>query len=376
MTNKFYQVGDANGSYYEERSQIGTDTPKHLRKKGLWPVNPYVGTRAYRLRTYSKIQDPWGNTHSSGPWRVDDFVQLSNGQPQYPAFADLLIKLREKWSDTDLNLGMYLSPEGRDSLQMMGNSMLRLANSARSLKRGDFGGFVRNLNDLPRSDRKVSARKFNQGDISGAFLAAHLGWEPLIKDTYEASQLVNLEEESVRVSARKLGSLGSTAIGIDNYPGATLTTDNKVQLQLTLNMTRKPTFSQRFGLDNPFLIAWELVPLSFVADYFLPIGRVIAGMGAVSALYGSRGWQKAYSRRLGTITMPKGTAVMNLWGVPYALKNDIKFVDSFSRFERSVYSPSFSDPLRGLKVTLPDGVWKLSTLAALTHQRIISLSKK
>lgn len=376
MTNKFYTIGDPNGSYYEERSQVGVDTPKHLRKTGLWPVNPYVGLKASRTRTRSKMRDANGNVHGSGPWRVDDFIQISNGQPQYPAHADLLIKLREKWSDTDLNIGMYLSPEGRESAQMMGNSLLRIANSARSLKRGDFGGFVRNLNELPRSARKASARKFNQGDISGAFLSAHLGWEPLIKDTYEAASLVRLEEENVRISARKLGSLSSSAIGIGNYPGSTFTSDRKVQLQLTLNMTRKPTFSQRFGLDNPFLIAWELVPLSFVADYFLPIGRVIAGMGAVSVLYGSKGWAKAYYHNRAVVSMPTGTKLMTLWGVPYYSVNEMRFIDNVSRFERSLYTPQFSDPLRGLRVTLPDGIWKLSTLASLAHQRILSLGKR
>lgn len=375
MTNIVNSVGDANGSYYEYNSKIGADTPPHLRKRGLWPVNPYEAVKSHRLRTYSKMRDSSGNIHGSGPWRVDDFVQVSNGQPQYPAYADLLIKLREKWSDTDLNIGMYASPEGREALEMMGSSILRLSNSARSLKRGDFGGFVRNLNELPRSVRKESARKFNQGDLSGAFLSAHLGWEPLIKDTYEASQLVDLTEENTRVSARKLGSISSTAINIGNYHGATFTTDSKVQLQLTLNMTRKPTFSQRFGLDNPFQIAWELVPLSFVADYFLPIGRVIAGMGAVSAMYGSKGWSKEYYHLRTKVTMPRGVYLMTLWYVPYYAVNEFTLTDGKSRFERALYTPSFSDPLRNLKVTLPDGVWKLSTLASLAHQNILSLRK-
>lgn len=368
-------VGNANGPYWEQKYQNGEDTPYHLRKAGLWPVNPYDLVQESQIQNDTVIVDKNGNPYNDTRYRTGTFVQVSHGQPQYPAYADVLIKLREKWSGTDLNLGMYLSPEGRESVQMMTTLMMKMANGAHSLKRGDFGGFIRNLNELPRSARKASARKFNQGDLSGAFLAAHLGWEPLIKDAYEASGLVDIKEDHYRISARKLGSLSSSLIGIDNYPGTTFKSDQKVQLQLTLDMTRKPTFSQRFGLDNPFLIAWELVPLSFVADYFLPIGRVIAGMGAVSALYGAKGWSKTYMHNRTEVLMPRGTKTMTLWYVDYYLKDDLRHSYNKRKFNRARYTPSFSDPLKNLRITLPGSVMKLSTMASLTHQRLLSLRK-
>jgi len=140
-------------------------------------------------------------------------------------------------------------------------------------------------------------------------------------------------------------------------------------------MTRKPTFSQRFGLDNPFLVAWELVPLSFVADYFLPIGRVIAGMGAVSALYGAKGWSKTYMHNRAKVMMPKGTKVLNLWYVDYYLKDELRHSYNIRKFNRARYTPSFSDPLKNLRITLPSSVMKLSTMGALLHQRLLSLRK-
>lgn len=36
----------------------------------------------------------------------------------------------------------------------------------------------------------------------------------------------------------------------------------------------------RFGLLNPLSVAWELMPLSFVADWFLPIGSYLSGFDA------------------------------------------------------------------------------------------------
>lgn len=375
MTVKNTSVGDPSGPYWERKYQNGVDTPLHLRKTGLWPVNPYALEQEAQIQNDTRIVNENGNPLNDNRFRTETFVQLSIGQPQYPAYADVLIKLREKWCDTDLNLGMYLSPEGRESVQMMTTLMMKMANGAHSLKRGDFGGFIRNLNELPRSARKASARAFNQGDLSGSFLAAHLGWEPMIKDIYEASGLVDLKEESHRISARKLGSISSVANNIASHPGTIFESDKKAQLQLTLDMKRKPTFSQRFGLDNPFLVAWELVPLSFVADYFLPIGRVIAGMGAVSVLYGSKGWSKTYMHSRNKISMPKGTNAFAVWGTQYYIESDIHYIYNIRKFDRAVYTPSFSDPLKNLRITLPSGVWKLGTMGSLLHQRLLSLRK-
>jgi hypothetical protein len=39
-----------------------------------------------------------------------------------------------------------------------------------------------------------------------------------------------------------------------------------------------------FGLTNPLIVAWELVPFSFVADWFLPIGKTLENLTATNGL--------------------------------------------------------------------------------------------
>jgi len=39
-----------------------------------------------------------------------------------------------------------------------------------------------------------------------------------------------------------------------------------------------------FGLDNPLAIAWEVVPFSFVVDWFLPINRYLKNISALNGL--------------------------------------------------------------------------------------------
>lgn len=42
--------------------------------------------------------------------------------------------------------------------------------------------------------------------------------------------------------------------------------------------------ASQYGLNNPSLIAWELVPYSFVVDWFLPVGDYLERLGAFSGL--------------------------------------------------------------------------------------------
>jgi hypothetical protein len=43
------------------------------------------------------------------------------------------------------------------------------------------------------------------------------------------------------------------------------------------------------GITNPALVAWELLPWSFVVDWFLPIGNFISSWDAVAGLQYQKG---------------------------------------------------------------------------------------
>jgi hypothetical protein len=47
-----------------------------------------------------------------------------------------------------------------------------------------------------------------------------------------------------------------------------------------------------FGLLNPLLVAWELVPFSFVADWFLPVGNFLDNLTAYNGLSFGDGTKK------------------------------------------------------------------------------------
>lgn len=373
MVQRTHTVGDPLGSYWETFSQSGDDTPPSARKKGLWPINKYSMNRECQTQNRVHLYNQYGSKLSGGPYSMASFSGFSLDPPVIPQEADVINKLGEKWRNTDLDLGMYMSPEGRESVGMMITGLRKFTNSTISLRRGDFGGFLRNLNELPRHARKASARKFNQGDLSGSFLAAHLGWEPLIKDVYSASQGVDdIRDIPHRITATKRGYV--TGWQTDPALKARLTSD--VFVKLALDITRPPTFAQRFGLDNPFRIAWELVPLSFVADYFLPIGSVISAMGTVSALYGQRGFRKQLTKVVREESYPPGAVSITAWYEKYSNRQEMRRYYSYTEFSRTLWTPSFQDPIRNLRVRVPTSVMKLGTLSALAHQSVLALAKR
>lgn len=379
------EVGSANpitSTYYERKRRVTQVTPKTFRDRGIFWDLPYSFEKTGFRQSLSPMK-----LYGSQPSQYRDMSIVGAGMSrQYstvPAFPDeskVIAKLADKWRNTDLNIGMYLSPEGRESVEMISGSLLRIANSARQLKRGDFGGAMRSLNHLPRSARQRSFKKFEQGDISGSFLAAHLGWEPLIKDIYAASEGVDPVETGKRIKSSSLGKRGVAYVNEKPFGAVVPCTKSFVDLRRLTYMgdiSRAPTFQQRFGLGNPFQIAWELASLSFVADYFLPIGSVIDSMYFISQARFSALWRKTYSQSTAEVSVPRGALVIkDQYNRPVWNTEAIRRTEYTTMFTRSPHVLSFADPLRSLQVTMPSSMMKLATLTSLTHQRLLSLNRR
>lgn len=368
-------------SYYESQTRDKFSTPKPLRDRGILLDLPYSKSQTAIKQTITKVLR--AGLYPAMGWDNQSCRNMGIGvqrldTPSFPNEADVISKLASKWKNTDLNIGMYLSPEGRESVEMMASSMLKIANSARDLKRGNFGAAVRHLNHMPRSHVKKAHRRFEQGDISGSFLAMHLGWSPLISDVFEASDMEPPVETGIQIKATKLGAKPRYSLAWPASAGrAKPVTYNGVDIRRTTyigNVRRPPTFSERFGLGNPFSVAWELVPLSFVADYFVPIGSTIDSMYFISQCRFDGLWRKQYSESKTIVGVPVGgMLVWDMWGQACWNTTEMNLYHHERSFTRKPHVMSFADPLRTINVKLPTSLMRLGTIAALTHQRLLHL---
>lgn len=374
MANGTYEIGSLAGTYYERQKKAGGVTPKALRDVGKFLDLRYNYESLAMTRNRSPYVDRFGIERFPGTYSTADsitgVVVVSKYAP--PIEAEVISRLANKWRNTDLNVGLLLSPEGRESIEMSIEAMQKICNATKSLKQGNFGGFMRHMNKMPRKHVRESHHKFQQGDISGAFLSAHLGWTPLIQDVYAG---LNIDPPLERGTRIRVSRAGTPAVMTLQYPARadSVTLSKEGRVIFIGDVSRPPNFAARFGLDNPFLTAWNLVPLSFVADYFLPIGSVIDSMGFISAARFSQLWRKEYTRENRKWSCPKQVRVNSpSYGPLYNRDTCVRF-DYELIYERKPYVLNFADPLRSMRVKLPTSIMKLGTIAALTHQRILAL---
>lgn len=180
--------------------------------------------------------------------------------------------------------------------------------------------------------RKKSKNKHGKVyNVSGSVADRHLeftyGIKPLISDVYNAANELLHNVDSMCVFKGR-GSITSNTSGNRSVPSGdlpgytdyniTLREKNStfcgVQLSVTL---RKPTTLQqkaRWSSLNPVSVAWELIPYSFVVDWFLNVGNYIRDI-ETQILYNST-FVSGYRSDL-TIEKGSGSFVYNDGGNPY-----------------------------------------------------------
>lgn len=192
------------------------------------------------------------------------------------------------------NAPVFIAEAGKTA-EMVYNRAHHLTTLARHLLRGNFVGFARNLaSELPSRKYSRGIRRFNreyQKDptkaAANAWLEYTYGWTPFMSDVRNAANVlfdvVHNEPMRVYVSVGR----GNSREVIDHVNNNTtfLGYGVRTSWRETREVSSKVVWRyqiapwslpNQIGLDNPALVAWELVPFSFVADWFLPIGDYIS----------------------------------------------------------------------------------------------------
>lgn len=124
-------------------------------------------------------------------------------------------------------------------------------------------------------------------DISSMWLEVQYGWKPLLSDVYEAGEAYSSITDKARttkfkVSARKNYAV-STNIGTTYSRVGTGFRAKSIECRLTEVMSAP----RSLGLANPASVAWELLPFSFVVDWFIPIGPYLDALSQIPNLTGT-----------------------------------------------------------------------------------------
>jgi hypothetical protein len=270
----------------------------------------------------------------------------------------LIGKLREKLNGSDFNLGNVLG-EGHQTLRMIGDTAISIAKSLHHLKKGDLAGAARSLlepaNRKPiKPYKKMAPFRPTADTISSKWLELQYGWKPLLSDVEAGAQFV-AHKLSVPVSQTYRMSIKREVSSVRNSTGfwtpVTASATTVARRSLKVTVSEHPSVMQQLGLLNPEVVAWEIMPWSFVIDWFLPIGSWLEARATLSGVKISKTVQSTTIRS--TAFCPKGGALL-----------DIPYDESICQYQRVLLERTVT--AGGPKLPLP-GVKPLSESLSVGH---------
>ena len=179
----------------------------------------------------------------------------------------------------------------------------RILGGLKAARKFDVGGIANALSmdsgKLAKRAKRVLSRKYNtvDGKAHSLWLEAQYGWKPLLSDVHGAvSELIDRDnrfEDRYRTTctakAEQLseayleGIICNTAMSGLTWQDCRQTTRTRFRCYARFDwVLENPMLvtASELGMTNPLETAWELLPFSFVADWFTPLGTYLSSMDA------------------------------------------------------------------------------------------------
>jgi hypothetical protein len=329
-----------------EADSIGANTPGWPNRK---QTNGYVG---YRVNVNAQPAHVSGEISGfpGGPvlQKVDGtypMTWLSGGYDPIAHYgevpdvsptdmkSELFFKIQSKIKDQKVNMGVAAF-EFKKTCQQVTSNATRIAQALRQVARGDLGGGLKTLGGgrkpkrprgggggggsgkRPKPTKPPGVGNPNANSIAADWLSIQYGWKPLLSDIYgateELARTLTFEPEvfSATASVQKQGSLKVDLAPIAPWcPPIRGSLDVNASMKGTVVYGITSDFGRKLantGVANPLAIAWELVPYSFVADWFLPVGTFLNNLDFDLGLFFMRGWASYRSRGSSTLRPVSG----------------------------------------------------------------------
>lgn len=187
---------------------------------------------------------------------------------------------------TDFNGAVFLG-EMSSTWGMFVGTAGRVVNAYRAVRRGNMAAARKALGVPPKS-------KASKG-LANNWLELQYGWLPLLSDIDSAARKLADRIRSRPVVIRVSGSASHSQTTtnafydyVDSYrssPGMKVLAETfsaRVGIAYTVS-DETVALASELGFTNPALIAWELLPLSFVLDWIVSVGDWLQ---AISAFHG------------------------------------------------------------------------------------------
>lgn len=235
----------------------------------------------YSTEYYGAIMD-----FMTGDWSATNLLDANHQ-------IKLVNKLRDKVVGSEFNAAVFLG-EANESIDLILRSAVRINRYLTELRRGNFRNATRALVDPAFRSGKAGTRlKASSKEIASQHLQNVYGWMPLLQDAKSgaealAHQLNTPMQKTYRVSVRAEVNSTSTVLVPKSCGIPAYSVDSRITKShrrgLIVRFREKPSIPKLLGLTDPEVVAWEKVPFSFIADWFIPVGDWLTARGFASGL--------------------------------------------------------------------------------------------
>lgn len=169
-----------------------------------------------------------------------------------------------KYRQHDFSAAVFLG-ELPETVRMVVEPSIAVLKAYRQTRRGQFRQAKRTLTKMAgpfRIDRTASS----------AWLSLRYGWLPLISDVHSAAdayQTLTSDKKPKVIRVRSKAKIPSTWTWTNITPTKI---QSELSLAIVLKTTVYPSYAESLGFTNPALLAWELLPGSFILDWVYDVG--------------------------------------------------------------------------------------------------------
>lgn len=160
--------------------------------------------------------------------------------------------------------------EREQAVGMITNRAMQLFRVCRAIRKGRFGEVAGLLGTRDLTTARKASRSFSKN-----FLEWHFGWSPLLDDIHTSCEILSkpFRAHKAAGSASEKSSflLGATSPEVWKDGGKqNWTVSARVAAYIRVTNPNLNLAAQ-MGLTNPATVLWELVPFSFVVDWFVNV---------------------------------------------------------------------------------------------------------
>jgi len=176
-------------------------------------------------------------------------------------------------------LGLFAA-ERREAADLILQRVLTLRKGWLALRLGRFKEFLRLMRvQTPLKKHRGMVRNRSK-QASALWLEYWFGWSPMLSDIYTAVELIDSPYPDYKVFATARARDPGAPERVNPWGG----TYNELRehefsfrMQADVSISNPMLYrASQFGIVNPATILWELVPFSFLVDWFIPVGNYLS----------------------------------------------------------------------------------------------------